>query len=85
MAEARSNLKREYGERLELIRVEAEDRTTALKAKLDEVTRRADAFGATLGTAQTELASSCAEVLLRQRVDEAEAVAQQNEDEIRQR
>ena len=82
---ARSNLEREYEERVELIRVEAEGRTAALKAKLDEMTRRADASGAALGAAQVELASSHAEVLLlRQRVIEAEAVARRNEDEIYQ-
>ena len=86
MAEARSNLEREYGERLELIRVEAEGRTAALMAKLDEVTRHADASGAALVAAQAELASSRAEVLLlHQRVDEAEAIAPRNKDEIRQR
>ena len=66
--------------------MEAEGRTATLKAKLDEVTRRADTSRAALGIAQTELASSRAEVLhLHQRVDETEAVARQNEDEIRQR
>ena len=85
-AAARSNLEREFEERLELIKVEAEGRTAALKAKLDEVTRRADAAGAALGAAKAELASSRAEVLLlHQRVDAAEAVAQRNKDEIRQR
>ena len=86
MAAARSNLECEYEERLELIRVEAEGRTTTLKAKLDEVTQRADAAGAALGASQAELASSRAEVLLlHQRVDAAEAVARRSEDEIRQR
>ena len=76
VAAARSNLEREFGERLELTKVEAEGRTTTLKAKLDEVTRRADTAGAALGVAQAELASSRAEVLLlHQRVDAAEAVA----------
>ena len=57
-----------------------------MKAKLDEVTRRADATGAALGVAHAELASSRAEVLLlHQRVDAAEAVARRNEVEIRQR
>ena len=83
VAEARSNLEREYEERLELIRVEAEGRTAALKARLDEATRRADAAGAALGAAQVELAFSCAKVLLlHHRVDAAEAVARWNEDEI---
>ena len=83
---ARLNLEREFEERLELIKVEAEGRTAALKAKLDEVTRRGDAAQAALGAAQAELASSRAEVLLlHQRVDAAEAVARRNEDDIRQR
>ena len=38
VAEARSNLEHEYGERMELIRVEAEGRTAVLKAWLDEAT-----------------------------------------------
>ena len=64
VAAARLNLERELEERLELIKVEAEGRTTALNAKLDEVMRRADAARAALGTTQAELASSRAEVLL---------------------
>ena len=83
MAAARSNLERKFEERLELIRVEAEGRTAALKAKLDEAMRCADAVGAALGVAQAELASSRAEVLLlHQRVDAAEAIVRRNEDEI---
>ena len=79
------NLEREFKERLELIKVEAEGRTTALKSKLDEVTWRGDAAQAALGAAQAELASSRAEVLLlHQRVDATEAVVRRNEDEIRQ-
>ena len=82
----RLNLEREFEERLELIRVEAEGRTAALRAKLEEATRRADASRAALDVAQEELTTSRAEaLLLRQRVDEAEAIARQNEDEIRQR
>ena len=77
MAAARSNLEHENEESLELIRVEEEGRTATLKAKLDEVTRCADAVGAGHGATQVELASSCAEVLLlHQRVDAAEAVTQ---------
>ena len=44
-------LEPEFEERLELIKVEAEGRTAALKAKLDEVMRHADAIGAALGAA----------------------------------
>ena len=79
------NLERELEERLGLIRVEAEGRTAALRAKLEEAMRRADASRAALDVAQEELTTSRAEaLLLRQRVDEAEAIAWQNEDEIRQ-
>ena len=69
-----------------MIRAEAEGRTAALRAKLEEATRRADALWAALEVAQGELTTSQAEVLLlRQRVEEAEAVTRQNADEIRQR
>ena len=84
MADARSAFEGEYETRLGLIRAEAEGRITALRAKLDKVTRHADSFAAALSTAQAELSSSRAEqLLLQQRVDDAEAVAQRNEDEIR--
>ena len=75
VAMARLNLEHEFEERLELIRAEAEGRTAALRAKLEEATRRADASRAALEVAQGELTTSQAEVLLlRQRVKEAEAV-----------
>ena len=84
VAEARLDLERQYEARLELIRAEAQGRTVALRAKLAEVTRGAVSSAAALGVAQAELASSRAELLLlQQRVDGAEAVAQRNEDEIR--
>ena len=51
VAEARSAFEREYEARLGLIRAEAEGRTLALRAKLAEVTRRADSSVAALGTA----------------------------------
>ena len=67
-----------------MIRVEAEGRTAALRAKLEEATRWADAFLAALEVAQGESTTSQAEVLLlRQRVEEAEVVTRQNADEIR--
>ena len=69
-----------------LIGAEAEGRTSAIKAKLVEETRHADSSAAALGATQAELSSSQAELLLLQRrVDDAEAIARQNEDEIRQR
>ena len=56
-----------------------------MRAKLEEATRRADAFRAALEVAQGESTTSQAKVLLlRQRVEEAEVVARQNADEIRQ-
>ena len=86
MAEARSAFEREYETRLGLIKAEAKGRTAALRAKLAEVTRRADSSAAALSAAQAELSSSWAEqLLLHQRVDDAEAIAQRNEDEIRLR
>ena len=76
VVEARSGLERQYEARLELIRAEAEGRTAALRAKLAKVTRGADLSAAALGAVQAEPASSRAQLLLlRQRVDEAEAVA----------
>ena len=83
---ARLKLEHEFEERLGLIRAEAEGRTAALRAKLEEATRRVDALRAALEVAQGESTTSHAEVLLlRQRVDEAEAVTRQNADKICQR
>lgn len=83
---ARLNLERELKERLELVRTEAEGRTNALRAKLEEATRQADALRVALEVAQGESATSHDEVLLlRRQVVEAEAVACQNADEMRQR
>ena len=76
VAMARLNLEREFEERLGLIRAEAEGRTAALRSKLEEVARRADASRAALEVALGELTTSQAEVLLlRQWGEEAEAVA----------
>ena len=70
VAEARSAFEREYETRLGRIKAEAEGRTAALRAKLAEVTRRADSSAAALSAAQAELSSSRAEqLLLQQRVD----------------
>ena len=86
MAEARAGLERGYEEWLELIKAEAAGRTAALRTRLTAATQRAEATAAALGSVQAELASSRTELLLLQRqVDDAEAVAQQNADEIRQR
>ena len=86
VAEARAGLEREYEERLELVKAEAAGRTAALRTKLTEATQRAEATATALSTAQAELASSHTELLLLQwRVDDAEAVALRNADEIRQR
>ena len=51
VAMARLNLEREFEERLGLIRTEAEGRTAALRAKLEEATRRVDALRAALEVA----------------------------------
>src|SRR4051812_36583157 len=86
VATARQGLEREFERKLESIRVEAEGRTTALRAQRDEAMRRADASRAALEAAQKESSALQAEVLrLRQRVEEAEAVERQNANEIRQR
>ena len=67
-----------------MVRTESEGRTNALRAKLEEATRQADALRVTLEAAQGESATSHAEVLLlRQQVVGAEAVARQNADEMR--
>ena len=66
VAEARSAFEREYETRLGLIKAEAEGRTAALRAKLAEVTRRADSSTAALSIAQAELSSSRVEQLLLQ-------------------
>ena len=86
MATARLNLERELKERLELVRTKAEGRTTVLRTKLEEAMWRVDALQAALEAAQGESTTSHAEVLLlRQWVVEAEAIARQNADEMRQR
>ena len=64
MTTACLNLEREFEKRLGLIRVKAEGRTAALRAKLEEVTQRADASQAALGVAQEELTTSRTEALL---------------------
>ena len=64
VATARLNLEREFTERLELVRTEAEGRTTVPRTKLEEATRRVDALQAALEAAQGELTTSRAEVLL---------------------
>ena len=51
VAMARLNLEHEFEEKLGLIRAEAEGRTAGLRAKLEEATRRADAFRAALEVA----------------------------------
>src|SRR4051812_35213681 len=86
VAMAGLDLEREFEGKLGLIRAEAEGRTAALRAKLEEATRQADASWAALEVARGESTTSQAEVLrLRQRVEEAEAIARQNADEISQR
>ena len=86
MAEARAGLVHEYEEQLELIKAEAAGRTAALRTRLTEATERAEATTVALSSAQAQLASSRAELLLLQRwVNDAEAIAQQIVEEIRQR
>ena len=85
MAEAHVDLVREYEEKLELIEAEAAGRTAALRSKLTEAMQHAKATAAALVSAQTELSSSRVELLLLQwRVDDAESIARQNREEIRQ-
>ena len=86
VAMARLSLERKLKGRLELVRTEAEGRTNALRAKLEEATKQADVLRVALEAAQGESATSHAEVLLlRQQLVEAEAVARPNADEMRQR
>lgn len=86
MVQVRADLVREYDQRVELIEAEAAGRTAALRSKLTEAAQRTEATAAALVSAQTELASSRAEMLLLQRqVDDAESVARQNKEEILQR
>ena len=61
---AHLNLEHEFEEKPGLIWAEAEGRTAALRAKLEEATRWANAFRDTLEVAQGELTASQAEVLL---------------------
>ena len=72
--------------KLKLAGTEAAGRTAAFRPRLDEAERRGEATAAALVTAQADLASARAELLsLRERVDDAEAVARQKGEEVLQR
>ena len=58
VAMAHLNLEHKFEEKLGLIRAEAEGRTAALRAKLEEAVRRADASRAALEVARGELTTS---------------------------
>ena len=77
VAMARLSLEHEFEERLELIRAEAEGSTATLRAKLEEATRRADAFRAELASALADLLS------LQQQIDDVASLAKQNREETR--
>ena len=86
MAEVRADLEGRYDLKLKLAGTEGAGRAAALRPRLDEAERRAEATAAALVTAQADLASARAELLsLRERVDDAEAVARQNREEVLQR
>ena len=86
VAEVRADLEGRYDLKLKLAGVEDEVRAAALRPRLDEADRRAEAMAAALVTAQSDLASARAELRsLRRRVDDAEAVARQNTEEVLQR
>ena len=86
MAEVRADLEGRYNLKLKLAGAEDAGRAAALRPRLDEAERRAEATAAALVTVQEDLASARAELLsLRRRVDDAEAVARQNMEEVLQR
>ena len=86
MAEVRADLEGRYDLKLKLAGVEDEGRAAALRPRLDEAEMRAEATAAALVTVQADLASARAELRsLRRRVDDAEAVARQNTEEVLQR
>ena len=81
-----ADLEGRYDLKLKLAGVEDEGRAAALRPRLNEAERRAEATAAALVTAQADLASARAELRsLRRRVDDAEAVARQNTEEVLQR
>ena len=85
VAEVRADLEGRYDLKLKLTGTEDAGRAAALRPRLDEAERRAEAPTATLVTAQADLASARAELRsLRRRVDDAESVARQNMEEVLQ-
>ena len=84
--EVRVELERRYDLKLKLAGTKGAGRAAALRLRLDEAERLAVATATALVTAQADLASARAELLsLRKRVDDAEAVARQNREEVLQR
>ena len=76
VAEVRADLEGRYDLKLKLAGVEDEGRAAALRPRLDEAERRAEATATALVATQADLASARAELRsLRRRVDDAEAVA----------
>ena len=86
MAEVRADLEGWHDLKLKLAGTEAAGRTAALRPRLDEAERCEEATAAALVTAQADLASTRAELRsLRRRVDDAEAIARQNTEDVLQR
>ena len=85
VAEVRPDLEGRYDLKLKLAGQEGAGRAAALRPRLDEAERRSEATTAAWVTAQADLASARAELLsLRRRVDDAEAIARQNREEVLQ-
>ena len=86
MAEVHADLEGMYDSKLKLAGLEDAGRAAALRPRLDEAERRAEATTAALVTTQADLASTRAELLsLQNRVDGVEADARQNREEVLQR
>ena len=86
VAEVRADLEGRYDLKLKLAGTEDAGRAAALRPRLDEAERRAEATTAALVTTHADLASARAELRsLRRRVDAAEVVARQNTEEALQR
>ena len=85
VAEVRADLEGRYDLKLKLAGTKDAGRAAALRPRLDEAERRAEAMAAALVMAQADLASARAELRSLQRwVDDAEVVARQNTEEVLQ-
>ena len=86
MSEVRADLEGQRVLDLKLAGTGAAGRTSAPRPRSDEAERREEATAAALVTAQVDLTSARAELLsIQRRVDDAEAIARQNREEVPQR